>query len=89
MGGLYSSRVNPEHATPTYGKFEMVSEIVAAQIVGARPATLRRWRFDGRGPRYLKIGDLCRYRIEDLQEFLAQCTVETRDSRRQPEEVCV
>ncbi len=72
-----------EHATQTYAKSDMVSETVAAEIIGARPATLRRWRFDGKGPRYLKIGDLCRYRISDLDEFLERCTVETRDSRRQ------
>lgn len=32
--------------------------------------TLQRWRFQGDGPAYVKIGRLVRYRIADLDEFI-------------------
>jgi predicted DNA-binding transcriptional regulator AlpA len=34
---------------------------------------LRRWRSEGRGPRYIKVGPLVRYRPEDIDEFLDSC----------------
>jgi hypothetical protein len=35
--------------------------------------TMQRWRFDGAGPAYLKIGRLVRYRKSDLDRFLEDC----------------
>jgi predicted DNA-binding transcriptional regulator AlpA len=36
-------------------------------------ATLRKWRMDGRGPSYIKMGDsqnaAVRYKLEDVQEW--------------------
>ena len=34
-------------------------------------ASLRRWRLQGRGPAFLKVGALVRYRPEDLETWLA------------------
>ena len=36
--------------------------------------TLQRWRLEGVGPTYLKIGRLVRYRKSDLDNFLEQST---------------
>jgi len=33
-------------------------------------ASLRRWRLEKRGPRFIKVGSLVRYRPEDLEEWL-------------------
>jgi hypothetical protein len=33
------------------------------------PRTLERWRSDGTGPRYLKIGGRVRYRLEDVEAY--------------------
>jgi len=33
-------------------------------------ATVRRWRLLKQGPRFFKLGALCRYRIEDLNAWL-------------------
>jgi hypothetical protein len=33
-------------------------------------ASLRRWRLEGRGPRFIKVSSLVRYRPEDLEEWL-------------------
>jgi len=48
----------------------LMSDIEAATLLGCRPGTLRKWRSAGGGPKYVKIGALCRYRIEDLEEFI-------------------
>lgn len=34
------------------------------------PRTLQRWRQEGTGPAFLKIGRLIRYRQRDLDDFL-------------------
>ena len=35
------------------------------------PRTLEQWRWQGRGPRYLKIGGRVIYRLEDVEAFEA------------------
>ena len=35
------------------------------------PRTLERWRWLGRGPRYLKIGGRVAYRVEDVEAYEA------------------
>lgn len=40
---------------------------------------LRRARLERRGPRFLKIGKMVRYRRADIEAFLAAHAVETRD----------
>jgi predicted DNA-binding transcriptional regulator AlpA len=57
-----------------------VSDRVAAQILGMPWPTLRRWRHEGRGPKYSKQGSSVRYRIAWLQEYITAHVVETRDS---------
>jgi hypothetical protein len=42
----------------------------AAIFLNLKPATLEQWRWTGRGPRFIKIGRSCRYRISDLEAFL-------------------
>ena len=34
-------------------------------------STLRKWRVDKRGPRFIKIGPLVRYQLDDLREWLS------------------
>lgn len=42
----------------------------AAALLGLSVHTLNKWRWDGRGPRYLKLGKSVRYRREDVEQFL-------------------
>jgi len=42
----------------------------AAAYLGLQPATLEQWRWNGRGPRFAKIGRSVRYRQADLDAFL-------------------
>ena len=49
---------------------ELVDEArLAAQLAVSR-ATLQSWRYGGKGPRYLKIGRLIRYRTADIDAYL-------------------
>jgi predicted DNA-binding transcriptional regulator AlpA len=54
-----------------------LSNADAARYVGISPKTLNDWRSAGRGPSYLKIGTLVRYRQSDLDAFLDACVVKT------------
>jgi len=46
-------------------------------------ATLRRWRLERRGPKFIKVSSLVRYRPEELEEWLASQPVGgTSDLRR-------
>ncbi|MBI1209266.1 MAG: helix-turn-helix domain-containing protein [Azospirillum sp.] len=38
---------------------------------GISPRTLERWRCQGQGPRYLKLGGRVIYRVEDVEAFEA------------------
>lgn len=38
----------------------------AAGWLGVQPYTMRRWRSEGRGPRWVRVGRLSRYRFDDL-----------------------
>lgn len=35
------------------------------------PRTLEQWRWQGRGPRFLKIGGRVIYRLQDIEDFEA------------------
>jgi excisionase family DNA binding protein len=54
----------------------LVTEVEAANLLRVSLTSLRRWRREGRGPVYRKIGRSVRYRGEDLADFIAgsRCT---------------
>ena len=45
------------------------------------PSTLARWRSEGRGPAYIKIGSRVAYRGLDLNEWMARRTIRPTDAR--------
>ncbi len=49
----------------------LVKEQQAADYLGLCVATLRRWRWSGKGPRFCKIGGAVRYDPADLEAFIA------------------
>jgi hypothetical protein len=52
----------------------------AADILCVAAATLRKWRWEGKGPRYVKIGRKVAYRIADINAFIeAQIRDSTSD----------
>lgn len=63
---------------------DLYTEIGAGIYLGGEknpvaPATLRRWRWAGKGPAYLKIGGLIRYTRRDLD-------AEKAAARRDPQQ---
>jgi excisionase family DNA binding protein len=46
-------------------------EQVAKQL-SVSVATLRRWRLISRGPQFIKVGSLVRYRPEHVEQWLAE-----------------
>ncbi len=48
-----------------------LTEKDVAKQINVSLATLRRWRLEKRGPRFVKVGALVRYRPEDLEQWMA------------------
>ena len=48
----------------------LLNEHEAAYALGLKVATLRRWRWAGKPPRFLKIGAAVRYDPEELADFI-------------------
>lgn len=52
-----------------------VESAVAAPMIGVEPMTLKLWRRKGIGPPYVKFGNRVRYRVADIEAWLAAHTV--------------
>lgn len=48
----------------------LLNEREAAGVLGLKVATLRRWRWAGKGPCFLKIGSAVRYDPPELAAFI-------------------
>jgi excisionase family DNA binding protein len=51
---------------------KLLTEQEAADLLNVNIMTLRRLRYKGKGPKYIKVGRLLRYDPEDLDEFINQ-----------------
>jgi hypothetical protein len=67
---------NPDLQAVAANPDRLVPDRIAGEIVGISVATLRRWRYEGRGPRYAKVGSSVRYKISWLLEFVDAGMVE-------------
>ena len=56
----------------------LLSPTDLARLVRVAPITLAGWRVQGRGPTYIKVGRLVRYRRSDVQGWLDGQRVLTR-----------
>jgi len=52
---------------------QLINETVTAGILGVKVTTLRRWRWSGDGPGFVKIGTAVRYDPIELQKFIESC----------------
>lgn len=48
----------------------LLNEHQAAEILNIKATTLRRWRWEGRGPQFRKIGSAVRYQPDDISSFI-------------------
>lgn len=53
----------------------------ASQHLGLAVSTLEKLRVSGGGPRFVKMGRAVRYRLSDLEEYLAERVVESTSQR--------
>lgn len=44
----------------------------AADFLQVKPTTLEQWRWNGKGPKFIKMGRSVRYRKSDLEEFISE-----------------
>ena len=50
---------------------KLLTETQVAVMLNIQVATLRRWRWIGQGPRFIKIGAAVRYDPQELKAYLA------------------
>jgi len=48
----------------------LLNEYELSERLRVSIATVRRWRYTGGGPRFLKLGSLVRYKREDIDQWL-------------------
>lgn len=51
---------------------QLLSTPQAATRIGVRPATMRTWRSQGRGPKWVSAGRLVRYDIQDIDRWISE-----------------
>jgi len=49
---------------------QFLNEKELAELLNIKSETLRNWRWDGRGPIFIKIGSNVRYRMSDIEEYI-------------------
>lgn len=55
---------------PNLSALTAIDSVEAARVLGVEPATLEKWRRNGRGPRFVRYSHRCvRYRLRDLEAF--------------------
>ena len=59
---------DPCHTSELLDTDGLVNEYVAARILGLQVTTLRRWRWAGKGPSFIKIGSAVRYEPQVLKD---------------------
>jgi excisionase family DNA binding protein len=48
----------------------LLTPVEAARILGVKRQTLSVWRLNGRGPRFVRVGRLIRYRRGTIEKWL-------------------
>ncbi len=62
---------------------DLLTEQEVSRQLHVSLAALRRWRLERRGPQFIKVGSLVRYRPEELEQWLtAQPVGGTSEPRR-------
>ncbi|MBS1824150.1 MAG: helix-turn-helix domain-containing protein [Acidobacteria bacterium] len=52
----------------------LIHEKMLAQMLGVSVALVRKWRRNGRGPKFLRLdGRSVRYHMDDVKSFLSRC----------------
>lgn len=60
--------------------FELLDETQVSALTGIKVSTLQFFRRERRGPQFLKIGRLVRYRRSDIQSWINASAIPSHDS---------
>lgn len=66
MLAIVSGAQSAREAVPA----ELIDELTLASRLGVSRSTLQSWRYTGRGPRFIKLGRMVRYRNADVDAYL-------------------
>jgi predicted DNA-binding transcriptional regulator AlpA len=55
---------------PRTAREPLLNATEVAAMLGIPPSTLANWRYQGLGPRYLRVGRHVRYLAEDLDDWI-------------------
>jgi hypothetical protein len=56
----------------------LLNEKQTAQSLGVSAAALRKWRSEGRGPKFARVGRCIRYDLRSIERFLRQNSSPTK-----------
>ncbi len=54
---------------------DLLTESEAAAFLRLQPVTLKKWRFRGRGPAYVRLGSAIRYERRALLDYLDRARI--------------
>lgn len=60
---------------------KFVTDVELAGALGVAVQTLRNWRFQGRGPAYVKLGKMVRYDLAEAVDYFRQHRIVPGDNR--------
>ena len=63
-----------EESMPSDEQTELLTQETLAVELKMKPQSLADWRHRGKGPNYVKLGQLVRYRRSDIELWLAEQT---------------
>jgi len=76
MGGDHDSHLrNRAKAGGSVGPKILLKEQKAAERLDVAVKTLQKWRVQGEGPKFVKLGRSVRYTEEDLEEYIQMHTI--------------
>ena len=59
---------------------KFISELQLAELIGIKAPTLRKWRWEGKGPIFIKMGHRVMYSMEDVMLYIeSQKRISTSD----------
>ncbi len=61
------------NANITLDQIQLRDDRQAAKLFNLSPAAFRKWRLNGTGPKWYKVGGRVKYRDADLIAFLESC----------------
>lgn len=66
---MSTDKESPSQVIPL--KNNLMTQEQAAEYLEVHPATLTKWRLDGKGPNYIQLGEKkIRYKMEDLIQYI-------------------